>query len=254
MKTAFLFTGQIRGLKHAYPTIKKNVEPCFENISYFFFGPPEKDGVNFEDIIPNSTCLYEEDNAALSDGWNSTGIGGGSDAASRNNGHNVKTLTQHYVMQLYNLYRGFELIPNDFDIVVRIRPCCYSLDSLNIDKSMLESLKDDEVIIPQWDSYRGVNDKFAIGTYNSMKTYTSLFVSDVVKNASIGAEPRLNLHLQTEGITVKHVEWTFASISKDKAVRGIPGGQGHIGSSEFPQWDRFIREGKWIQGQGVYHD
>ena len=254
MKTAFLFTGQMRGFKNAYPSIKTNVESCFENVSYFFFGPPESDGTTFESIVPDANCQYENDNPSLADGWNSIGIGGGSDRASRNNGYNIKTLTEHYVMQIYNLYRGFQMIPNDFDLVVRIRPCCFSLDSLVIDKSELESLKDDEIFIPNWEGGNGVNDRFAIGTYKSMKIYTSLFTSDFIKNATVGAEPRLQLHLNEEGIKLKFIDWSFASISKDKAVRGIPGGRGSVGSQGHPQWDKFIREGNWIEGKGVYHD
>jgi len=257
MKTAIIYSGQLRGFRHTYPYIKKYVESSFENVSNFYFGPIPKEGYKFEDIVSDSNVQYEDDDLSLTEDWlDDVVLNGVSTLSAERNGHKTKTMLQHWVMQVYNVYRSFQMVPEDFDIVVRMRPCCFPLDPLkkyltNVD---LSNLSDDEIITPKFDSYDSMNDRFAIGNYSVMKKYSSVFVTDELKKSGLRGEAALHYVIKKNGIRNRQIDWSFASVQNDGAVRNIPGGRGHVGSPEFPHFDEFIRTNKWIQGYGVYSE
>lgn len=254
MKTAIIYSGQLRGFRHTYPFIKKFVEPSFENITNFYFGPSPKEGYLFEDIIPNSVVEYEDDDLSLTKDWlDDVVLHGASTLSAERNGHKTKTMLQHWVMQVYNVYRSFQMVPEDFDLVVRMRPCCFPLDSLeNYLTDNNRQLDDYTILTPKFDSYDSMNDRFAIGTYNAMKKYSSVFTTDELKKSGKRGESALHYVIQKNGISNVKIGWSFASVQNDGAVRNIPGGRGHVGSPQFPHFDEFIRKNKWIEGHGVY--
>lgn len=80
----------------------------------------------------------------------------------------------------------FDLIPNEYDVIIRFRPDGYISRNLNLNEL---DLKSHNLIYPEWPGagwpWAWLNDQFAIGTYEGMKFYSDLankFSEYVVKS------------------------------------------------------------------------
>lgn len=86
---------------------------------------------------------------------------------------NIRWWYQRRIGMWQSLYMAFDLIDQDYDLVIRFRPdgminTVLDLRSLNVQ---------DDIVIPKngcgWNHWP-VNDQFAVGTYNSMRLYTDI--------------------------------------------------------------------------------
>lgn len=73
-----------------------------------------------------------------------------------------------------NSFIGFCIVPQDYDIYVRSRCDIQLSGNINFNEY---PINDNEIYIPFGNDYfKGVNDQFAFGNYNVMKTYFSIFI------------------------------------------------------------------------------
>tara|TARA_Y100000004_G_scaffold196914_1_gene268737 strand:+ start:9078 stop:9890 length:813 start_codon:yes stop_codon:yes gene_type:complete len=257
MKTAIILSGQLRGFPLCYQSIIDNISSQFPNPDFFHYGPPEPDGKKVEDYL-ECKALYEPDDLEAAKGVHPAGIGGASAAASKNNGHPEHELVLHFALQWKNLMKAFELIPQGYyDLVVRLRPDTYSISPID-SESIINEVDDSSIHIPQFDAYNGVNDRFAVGTYEPMKVYCNLYKGLIGEGRydSGGSEDRLREHLKKNKIRLKYLNWCFCCRSKDGAFRGCPESYANLPMEEISRWESFKKDryDRWVHGQGYYDE
>jgi hypothetical protein len=243
MKTAILFSGQLRGFNHSASNIKENIIDMFPSPYVFFYGPPDPNGLDVRDYFSDATVMIEKDDLSCVQGINPAGVGGISDKASIINGHEQKKFVEHFALQFYGVLRAFQLAEkykDDFDIFVRIRPCTYTLDKMSFVPPQPSSL-----YLPNFDHYcGGMNDKFAYGDYDSMKVYCS-FYNDVpyMKNGVGGAENRMLAYLQNSGLNLYEIlQFTFAGLNYDGSIRGVPNLDATPEHIDLTKWEKLYSE------------
>jgi len=79
---------------------------------------------------------------------------------------------QNYVFQFYSLYKSFQLLQGDYDIIIRMRT---DLNFTN--NSPLPFVMDNAVHMHQINCWGGVNDQMGYGSYNAMKHYHETFLN-----------------------------------------------------------------------------
>lgn len=80
----------------------------------------------------------------------------------------------HTLNMMHNNIVGFSLIPRGYDFYVRIRPDMKFNGQLNFNDY---EPKENTVYIPKGMDYRGINDQFAFGDYESMRKYYSVYLN-----------------------------------------------------------------------------
>lgn len=75
---------------------------------------------------------------------------------------------------MHNNLVGFSLIPKGYDIYVRVRPDMNFNGPLNFNEY---DIQPNTVYIPKGMDYRGINDQFAFGDYDSMRKYFSVYLN-----------------------------------------------------------------------------
>ncbi len=100
------------------------------------------------------------------------------------------------------IYEAFQLIPNEYDIVIYMRA-----DEILSSSIEFEKLPDNAVFIPEGNDYeRGINDQFAFGNYESMKKYCSLFenLTDYLDNKGVIFHPEslVKFHLEYQKLNI----------------------------------------------------
>jgi hypothetical protein len=80
----------------------------------------------------------------------------------------------HTLNMMHNNLVGFSLIPKGYDFYVRIRPDMKFNGTLNFADY---EPKENTVYIPKGMDYRGINDQFAFGDYDSMRKYFSVYLN-----------------------------------------------------------------------------
>lgn len=80
----------------------------------------------------------------------------------------------HTYNMMHNNLVGFSLIPKGYDVYVRIRPDIKFNGPLKFSD---HETKPNTVYIPKGNDYRGINDQFAFGDYDSMRKYYSVYLN-----------------------------------------------------------------------------
>jgi len=90
---------------------------------------------------------------------------------------NNKCGFQGYLQQLYGIEQNFKLLKEyeeknniKFDIICRARSDVLFMNNIDIDKFVL-----DKIILPEFHSFAGINDRFAIGNRENMKVYMEMY-------------------------------------------------------------------------------
>jgi uridine kinase len=105
---------------------------------------------------------------------------------------------KNYIIQWYRIQKCFQFIPNEYELIIRIRP---DVDFTIPPSSFIDILKtcnENKIYIPEgYDEQSTINDQIAIGNFNAMKIYCSLFSSlsfDTVFSTNITLEDFLKKH------------------------------------------------------------
>jgi hypothetical protein len=108
-----------------------------------------------------------------------------------------------WLKQIHSIKRSFQLVSQDYDLVVRVRTDLLFTDTLEPPDTFL----DDCLYVPNHDDWYGYNDRFAIGTYKTMRKYCDL-VTSVFEGKTNGtnAESYLMSHLEIENVRVKRTK------------------------------------------------
>lgn len=85
-----------------------------------------------------------------------------------------ETKVPQVLNQWHNMLIGFSLIPKGYDVYVRIRPDSKFNGPLKFSD---HEIKPNTVYIPKGNDYRGINDQFAFGDYDSMRKYYSVYLN-----------------------------------------------------------------------------
>jgi hypothetical protein len=122
------------------------------------------------------------------------------------NTRKVPENTSHQVLnQWTNNFVGFCLIPNTYDIYVRIRPDLKFNGKLNFADY---NCSENNIYIPQGMDFGGINDQFAFGNHKVMKAYFSVLINafDLWHNGTIfHAEGMQLANLQSQGINIVRI-------------------------------------------------
>lgn len=96
---------------------------------------------------------------------------------------------------------GFSIVPSDYDVYVRIRPDLKFNGPL-----VLQKPEPKTIYIPEGMDYRGINDQFAYGDYETMKAYFQVFENYHFlwrdKGVMFNSEVMQKANLEDKGITV----------------------------------------------------
>lgn len=96
---------------------------------------------------------------------------------------------------------GFSIVPSDYDVYVRIRPDIKFNGPLTFQKPEPKT-----IYIPEGMDYRGINDQFAYGDYETMKVYFQVFENYHFlwrdKGVMFNSEAMQKANLENKGITV----------------------------------------------------
>jgi hypothetical protein len=85
-----------------------------------------------------------------------------------------ETKVEHVFNMLHNHLVGFSLVPKGYDFYVHIRPDMKFNGPLRF--SDYEA-KPNTIYIPKGNDYRGINDQFAFGDYDTMRKYFSVYLN-----------------------------------------------------------------------------
>lgn len=109
---------------------------------------------------------------------------------------NNKVGNENYLQQIMGYKKVFSMLPEQYDIVIRIRPDIkfteYSI--VAIKKFKIEDIiknKKDTIYVPDFHSWGGVNDRFAIGSYESMSLYMNI-IDNVKDDFSFFEKNKIN--------------------------------------------------------------
>lgn len=216
-KTAFLFSGQLRGFLYSYPTIQKYFETLFDetHVDYVFNVLKENYDINH----PNIVKIKYWDNDPV-DQLHSyclpNGIGGFSQYHSNLNNNIVHdTQYKHFMLQWYfvkNSYSLMEDIYEQYDFIVRIRPDLFFFKPI-LDLN-ISSIDDSTIIVPKKFDFGGICDRLAIGRPRAMKYYLHFY--DECNNIPGNSETRLQIYLKKHNINVITHDIEFCHINQNK--------------------------------------
>lgn len=96
---------------------------------------------------------------------------------------------------------AFSILPSDYDVYVRVRPDIKFNGPLKFQKPEPKT-----IYIPEGMDYRGINDQFAYGDYETMKTYFQVFENYHLlwrdKGVMFNSEVMQKANLEDKGINV----------------------------------------------------
>lgn len=106
---------------------------------------------------------------------------------------NIRWWFERRMAMWYCMKLTFDLIPNEYDIIIRFRPDGYISRTLDLQQI---NLKDHNLIFPEWPGagwpWAWLNDHFAIGTYSGIKFYVGL--ADVFPEYVVKSDPNWEMN------------------------------------------------------------
>lgn len=200
MKVALCYTGFLRTWEQCWKNHRDNLwgNPECELYMYTYeypVTPPELVTmyVNGDVLIRHVQChhpFYDDPFAAHKFDSNKAG----------------ESKVHHTFNMMHNGLVGFSLIPKGYDFYVRIRPDMKFNGPLNFSEY---EPKPNTVYIPKGMDYRGINDQFAFGDYDSMRKYFSVYlnVTDLWNEGTIFNSEAMHLaNLNQLGVNIIRLE------------------------------------------------
>jgi len=196
-------------LKREFIDIIKNNDVFIYTVDDFFY----KTSKYYLDILQPKVLVAEKDKVIRDDFIKK---------------HCFKTGTQIFLQQSYSWKRVNEIrkeyeLQNKkkYDIIIRLRLDLKFFNTFDI--KFLQNINEKEILIPDFHNFscicgNGLNDRFAIGSRESMDIYMNMFDS-LEKYYKFGydfhAETLLYYHLKYNNINVKHVPIRFTRIKNN---------------------------------------
>jgi hypothetical protein len=224
MKAAFLFSGQLRGFNHCYPSLQKHLFDKFEEADKFFYCPVD-DASRINELLPLNpkSLVFEEDFHHIIenkvDPNNSITYSKGRIA---HNGYELKGRMQHYFLQWYGVKRAYEMMESfainqgkKYDLVFRLR-----FDACPKKDFDLEQVKFDHINVPDFEHWFGLHDRFACGNMENMKVYCQKYDNFTKNNMGNGnSESRLLEHLKNNKIPINKMNFYYTRIHNDGTLQ-----------------------------------
>ncbi len=154
MRVAVLYSGHLR----SWDKVKENQKDSFytDDTDLFFYTYKTPKGTPFKQFVKIPGTYYDQVVQAY------------------DSNKNPVTCTDNTLQAWHNLFVGFCLAPNDYDVYVKSR-CDIELSG-KIDFSQYD-INDTNIYIPSGNDHcGGVNDQFAFGSYSVMKKYYSIYL------------------------------------------------------------------------------
>ncbi len=127
------------------------------------------------------------------------------------------------IIQWYRIQKCFQFIPNEYDLLVRIRP---DVDFTMPPSSFLEILKgckESKIYIPEgYNEESSMNDQIAIGNYSLMEKYCSLY-SSLSLESLFATDTLLETYLQKHQLSVARISIPYKLSLSDCKVIAIAG-------------------------------
>ena len=190
MKIAVLFAGRVRGFEDCIETQKKFIFKNYDIDIYLAHNANNVDD-NLElfqklyNVKKIESIKIDLEPYLKYKNYNGYGM----------NGHNS-------VIMFKCIYEAFKMIPEEYDVVIYMRA-----DEIISSSIEFEKLQENTIYIPEGNDYvGGINDQFAVGNYESMKKYCSLFenLTDYLDNkgAIFHPESLVKFHLEYQKLNI----------------------------------------------------
>jgi hypothetical protein len=230
MNTALLFSGQLRGFKHCVENLKKNLIEVFGECDSFMFLTMEdcfeeeyiRSVLNPKKIIFQKDVYFENAESIVGP----HNICGAGDKKIQSNGYKVNENLQRYLLQWYGVKRVYEMMENfsiqnnkKYDYVIRLRCDANFTNPFNI-----KCLKENYINVPNFDSWYGIHDRFAVGNMENMKVYCNKFdyispkMAFGVTNFN-NSESRMKNYLYFNNIKINEIDFYYERLNKDKTIQ-----------------------------------
>lgn len=229
MKAAFLFSGQLRGFNHCYPSLQKHLFDKFEEADKFFYCP--SDDITRVDELkalnPRSVVFEDDFHHVIEHRVDPNNEITYSKGRIEYNGYELKGRMQHYFLQWYGVKRAYEMMESyakyqgkRYDLVFRVR-----FDACPKKDLDLTTLKLDHINIPDFEHWFGIHDRFACGNMENMKIYCKKYDYFVQNNMGKGnSESRLKQHLINHNIPVNKIDFYYTRLHNDGTLQsGLAG-------------------------------
>lgn len=152
--------------------------------------------------------------------------------------HNNKSEKENNILnQWYRFFNLFNIIDDEYDIYIRIRPDIQILiDTSNFIK-LLNNINIEKLSIPNgFDFYNGINlsnneeicinDQLAFGNYKIMKLYSEFYSYLIMKTIKIESEKDLLIYLKLKNIQIERIVLPYKIILSECKVISIAGDSG----------------------------
>jgi hypothetical protein len=128
------------------------------------------------------------------------------------------------IIQWYRIHKCFSYIPDQYDIIIRIRPDLKILINETDFIHIISSCIDNNIYIPSgFDSNKDyLNDQIAYGSYDTMKIYSSIFTT-ISYTTDYSSEAYLYKYLHSKSLTIIRPSIPYKLALSDCRVIAIAG-------------------------------
>lgn len=192
MKTAILLSGHAREYKSCYPSLRENILDALKPDIYIHSYDGEERNELLEVYKPHSYVFEDENSLSKEVTFKFTTFS-----------YITNPMNQYFMWRKRKLC--FELIKQDYDVVIQTRFDCKYLSPITIEKLSME-----EYNIPAGGDFEGgIFDMFCISSTKNMQYYFSLFdfLEQYTKDELFHSERLLKKHLIGSGIEINRFEY-----------------------------------------------
>lgn len=114
--------------------------------------------------------------------------------------------------------------PGSFDVVLYTRSDLWYFNQLSISELQQAFNSSKTIFTPDFDTWNGVNDRFAYGQPAAMHTYGSRLklVEEYVKHSPLHAETFLKYALETKGLEIRPSSIRFTRVRASGEIWSVP--------------------------------
>ena len=201
-RIAVYFSGRCNGYEHCYDKLKSLF---FDNYDIDFFWSIDEDDETLyykemTDLFKPKATNYEKvDQKIINVPLSSL----------ETRQRNTLSMFYHNYYCSMMIYKYIEKTGNKYDAVVRFRPEIDSNSKFAIDNDLMQNT----VYIPHGYNYRGVSDRIAYGTVESMLVYSSLYLNITnyvfAKQAIFNPEYLLMFHINENNMNLMRFPYSY---------------------------------------------
>jgi hypothetical protein len=218
MRVAVCMPGFPRILDFCYPYLEEYIM-CPLKADLFFYGYSDiQNGWSADRILsilsPKRYIIREFDEEVKSEIW---GKYGGDVVNTPVSPEPINVLSQYY-----NMFKCFELIEDEYDVVIRVRPDYFICRDL----TEIDSIEANTVYIPNLWDFGGVSSGYAHGDYSSMETYCNFFNKILDYNRGgvrFHCETMKRHHIYSSGLTRQVIPPPYWWELEDFEINGYGG-------------------------------